>query len=579
MRPRHQGRFGRSRRRGEPKDGRGQAPPLRGGFFGAILLLSGCSQSEAPWFSEEARERGVDFVHHSGFDGRPMMPEMMGGGVALADLDGDGDLDAYLVQSGRVDKTLPEELSANRLYMNRGDGRFDEVEGAAGAGDRGYGMGVAAGDYDNDGDVDLYVTNLGPNVLLQNDGTGSFRDVTAESGVGDPRWSTAANFIDLDLDDDLDLFVVNYINWTPEIERECYVKTFYVTYCGPTAYGVPAMDRLYRNNGDGTFTDVTKAAGIDVAFGNGLGNAAADFNGDGLPDLFVANDGTTNQLWMNLGDLRFSEECLLWSCAMDSDGIEKAGMGVASADIDDDGDTDLLVVNLERQTDSFFRNEGTYFFDATRLVGLGAISMRHTRFGVILADFDNDGRLDLYEANGKIALSGPAEGDGYAEPNTLYRGSIDGDAVRFDEVGPTGGVVPGLVHTSRAAAVGDLDGDGGLDLVVVNRDAPAYVLMNQANRGNWARFRVRTAGGRDAHGATVAATVGARRQSRAVQTSASYLASNDPHVHFGTGEEARVRNVVVRWLGGAEESFGDFGVNEIHELRQGEGSAMNSIES
>ena len=557
----------------------GACPRPSVGLFGALLLWSGCSQSEAPWFSEEAQERGVDFVHHSGFDGRPMMPEMMGGGVALADLDGDGDLDAYLVQSGRVDKTLPAELSANRLYLNRGDGRFDEVQGAAGAGDRGYGMGVTAGDYDNDGDTDLYVTNLGPNVLLRNDGTGSFTDVTAESGVGDPRWSTAASFIDLDLDDDLDLFVVNYINWTPEIERECYVKTFYITYCGPTAYGVPAMDRLYRNNGDGTFTDVTKAAGIDVAFGNGLGNAAADFNGDGLPDLFVANDGTTNQLWMNLGDLRFSEECLLWSCAMDSDGIEKAGMGVASADVDDDGDSDLLVVNLERQTDSFFRNEGSYFFDATRLVGLGATSMRHTRFGVILADFDNDGRLDLYEANGKIALSGPAEGDGYAEPNTLYRGSIVGDAIRFDEIGPTGGVVPGLVHTSRAAAVGDLDGDGGLDLVVINRDAPAYVLMNQADRGNWARFRVRTAGGHDAHGATVTATVGARRMSRHVQPSASYLSSNDPRVHFGVGREDQVKNVVVRWPGGAEEAFGDFAAGETHELRQGEGSAMNRMES
>ena len=539
------------------------------------VSLGGCSGSETAWFSEEAHERGIDFVHHSGFDGRPMMPEMMGGGVALADLDGDGDLDAYLVQSGRVDKTLAAEFSANRLYMNRGNGYFDEVEGAAGAGDRGYGMGVAAGDYDNDGDIDLYVTNLGPNVLLENDGTGSFRDVTAGSGVGDPRWSTAANFVDLDLDDDLDLFVVNYINWTPEIERECFVKTFYVTYCGPTAYGVPAMDRLYRNNGDGTFTDVTRAAGIDVAFGNGLGNVAADFNGDGLADLFVANDGTTNQLWMNAGDLRFEEECVLWSCAMDSDGIEKAGMGVASADVDDDGDSDLLVVNLERQTDSFFRNEGSYFFDATRLIGLGTTSLRHTRFGVALADFDNDGRLDLYEANGKIALSGPAEGDGYAEPNTLYRGSIEGDAIRFDELRPTGGVSPGLVHTSRAVAVGDIDDDGGVDLVVINRDAPAYVLMNRANRGDWARFWVRTASGRDAHGATVSATVGGRRLNRDVQPSASYLASNDPRAHFGVGGESGVRNVVVRWPGGAEEAFGDFRVGNNHELRQGEGLASH----
>ena len=536
------------------------------------MLLVACSQSEPAWFSEEARERGLHFDHHSGFDGRPMMPEMMGGGVALADLDGDGDLDAYLVQSGRVDKTLDPELSANRLYMNRGDGYFDEVEGAAGAADRGYGMGAAAGDYDNDGDIDLYVTNLGPNVLLRNDGTGTFKDVTAESGVGDPRWSTAASFIDLDLDGDLDLFVVNYINWTPEIERECYVKTFYVTYCGPTAYGVPAMDRLYRNNGDGTFTDVTKAAGIDVAFGNGLGNVAADFNADGMADLFVANDGTTNQLWMNAGNLRFEEECVQWSCAMDSDGIEKAGMGVASADVDDDGDSDLLVVNLERQTDSFFRNEGSYFFDATRLVGLGTVSMRHTRFGVALADFDNDGRLDLYEANGKIALSGPAEGDGYAEPNTLYRGSLDDGAIRFAELGPPGGVAPGLVHTSRAVASGDLDDDGGIDLVVINRDAAAYLLMNRADRGNWARFRVRTAHGRDAHGATVSATLGGRRLSRDVQPSASYLASSDPRVHFGVAGESRLQDVVVRWPGGAEEAFGDFAAGQIHELRQGEGS-------
>ena len=542
------------------------------GLCGIVALAWGCTPSETAWFSEEAHERGIDFEHHSGFDGRPMMPEMMGGGVALADLDSDGDLDAYLVQSGRVDKTLAAEFSANRLYMNRGDGHFDEVAGAAGAGDRGYGMGVAAGDYDNDGDIDLYVTNLGPNVLLQNDGTGSFTDVTAESGVGDPRWSTAANFVDLDLDDDLDLFVVNYINWTPEIERECYVKTFYVTYCGPTAYGVPAMDRLYRNNGDGTFTDVTKAAGIDVAFGNGLGNVAADFNADGLADLFVANDGTTNQLWMNAGGLRFKEECVLWSCAMDSDGIEKAGMGVASADVDDDGDSDLLVVNLERQTDSFFRNEGSYFFDATRLIGLGTTSLRHTRFGVALADFDNDGRLDLYEANGKIALSGPAEGDGYAEPNTLYRGSINDGAIRFDELDPTGGVSSGLVHTSRAVASGDIDDDGGIDLVVINRDAPAYVLMNRANRGNWARFRVRTASGRDAHGATVSATVGGRRLSRDVQRSASYLASNDPRVHFGVGTETRLHNVVVRWPGGSEEAFGDLAAGETHDVRQGEGS-------
>ncbi len=539
---------------------------------GVLLLIGGCAPPETTWFSEEAAIRGVDFTHHSGFEGRPMMPEMIGGGAALADLDGDGDLDLYLVQSGRVDRMLPAEQSQNHLYLNRGDGYFHRVEDAAGAGDRGYGMGVAAGDYDNDGDIDLYVTNLGSNVLLQNDGAGQFTDVTAQAGVGDPGWSTAATFLDLDADADLDLFVVNYINWAPEIEQDCYGKAFVATYCGPTAYDVPAMDRLYRNNGDGTFTDITHDAGINVAFGNGLGVVGADFDDDGLTDVFVANDAMVNQLWLNLGNLRFEESCLLWSCAMDSDGIEKAGMGVASADVDNDGDSDLLVVNLHGQSDSFFRNEGTYFSDATRVAGLGAPSMRYTRFGVTLADFDNDGSLDLYEANGNVGLTEPVEdGDGYAEPNVLYRSEIHEGNIQFEEIKPQGGVSPPLIHTSRALAVGDVDEDGGLDLVVVNRDAPAYLLVNRATRGNWVRFRVLTASGRDAHGATVSATVATTRMQRDVQPSASYLASSDPRVHFGLGSEAEARDVVVRWPGGEEEAFGGFSEGATYELLQGSG--------
>ncbi|HAK53470.1 MAG TPA: hypothetical protein DCM54_16445, partial [Gammaproteobacteria bacterium] len=469
-------------------------------LYGLVILVCGCAPSEAPWFTEEANKRGIDFVHHTGYDGRPMMPEMVGGGVALADLDGDSDLDLYLVQSGRVDKTLAPENSANQLYLNKGDGYFEKANDAGGAGDRGYGMGVAAGDYDNDGDIDLYLTNLRGNVLLQNNGEGQFTDVTQAAGEGETSWSIAATFLDLDADDDLDLFVVNYLHWSKSIEQDCYGKAFFITYCGPTVYEAPAMDRLYRNNGDGTFTDITKDAGMNVAFGNGLGTVGADFNRDGLIDIFVANDTLVNQLWINQGDLTFTEECLLWSCAMDSNGIAKAGMGVASADVDDDADPDLLVVNLVRQSDSFFRNEGDYFFDATGRVGIGPISMRYTRFGVTLADFDNDGRLDLYEVNGKVEMQEPAEGDGFAEPNTLLKGSISSEGVRFDEVKPQGGVSPALIHTSRGLAVGDVDDDGGLDVVVTNRDAAPYLLMNTAERGNFVRFRV-LAGSRDAYGA------------------------------------------------------------------------------
>ena len=546
-------------------------------WLAALALLCGaCSPSPAPWFHEEAAVRGVDFTHVSGHVERHLLPEIMAGGVALVDVDGDDDLDLYLVQSGRIG--APGADSANRLYLNRGDGYFDEAGNLGDAADRGYGMGVAAGDYDNDGDTDLYVTNLGANALLRNDGRGRFQDVTSRAGVGDPGWGTAAAFLDLDLDGHLDLFVVNYINWTPAIEQDCSATALHPTYCGPNVYQAPAMDRLYRNNGDGTFTDATHAAGLNVAFGNGLGAVGADFDGDGDTDVFVANDTMLNQLWLNQGDMRFTDGCLLWACAVDEHGIAKAGMGVAAADFDDDGDSDLLVVNLERQSDSLFRNEGTYFVDATRAVGLGAPTMRHTRFGVALADFDNDGLLDLYEANGKVQLSGPAEGDGYAEPNTLFRGARSAGRFRFAEVSSAGRAARGanarataLVHTSRGAAVGDLDADGGLDLVVANRDARPYVLMNRARRGRALQLRVLQRNGRHAIAATVAATVGGRRLRRDVQPAASYLSSSDPSVHFGLGERARARDVAVTWPGGVVEAFGDFAADGRYTLTRGSG--------
>ena len=541
-------------------------------WLAALALLCGaCSPSPSPWFHEEAAVRRVDFTHVSGHVERHLLPEIMGGGVALVDVDGDDDLDLYLVQSGRIG--APGADSANRLYLNRGDGYFDETGNLGDAGDRGYGMGVAAGDYDNDGDTDLYVTNLGANTLLRNDGRGRFQNVTPEAGVGDPGWGTAAAFLDLDLDGHLDLFVVNYINWTPAIEQDCSATALHPTYCGPNVYQAPAMDRLYRNNGDGTFTDATHTAGLNVAFGNGLGAVGADFDGDGDTDVFVANDTMLNQLWLNHGDMRFTDGCLLWGCAVDEHGIAKAGMGVAAADFDDDGDSDLLVVNLERQTDSLFRNEGGYFVDATRSAGLGAPSMRHTRFGVALADFDNDGLLDLYEANGKVQLSAPAAGDGYAEPNTLFRGSRDpSGGFRLVEMRPPEGASPALVHTSRGVAVGDIDGDGGLDLVVANRDASPYVLMNRASLGQWARFRVLSRHGSDVPAAIVAVTVGEARLRRDVQPSASYLASSAPSAHFGLGEYAEARDVAVIWPGGAREAFGDFAAGRTHTLREGDGT-------
>ena len=537
----------------------------------ATGALCACSPSEATapaWFGDEAAERGIDFRHVSGFDGRYLLPEITGSGAALADVDGDGDLDAYIVQSGSLYPGAARH--ADRLYLNRGDGYFEP--GPDGPGAAGYGMGVAAGDYDNDGDVDLYVANVGPNALLRNDGSGRFENMAAAAGVDEPGWGTSAAFLDLDGDGDLDLYLANYIQWRIEAELDCYMAGVR-TYCPPQNYKAAAPDHLFRNNGDGTFTDVSREAGLKLAFGNGFGVVGADFDGNGRTDIFVANDMTVNQLWLNQGDLRFVESALQWGCGVDEYGQAKAGMGVASADIDDDGDADVLVVNLEGQTDSLFLNQGAWFDDATAAFGLGIESRKHTRFGVALADFDNDGTLDLFEANGRVAHAESGQKGLFAEPNMLYRGD---EAGRFEPVEPAGGVFPPLVHTSRGLAVGDVDDDGGLDLLVVNRDAPPYLLMNRVpQRGNWIRFRVLARQGRDAHAATVSATVGATRTHRDVQPASSYLSSNDPRVHFGLGVTEGATDVAVRWPDGKTEAFGDFAGGRTVTLRQGTGAPID----
>ena len=517
-----------------------------------------------PWFTEVAAERGIDFRHRSGFEERYLLPEITGSGAALADLDGDGDMDVYLVQSGSL---ISATDAADRIYFNRGDGHFES--GAPPPDGDGYGMGVAAGDYDNDGDVDLYVTNVGANVLLRNDGHGNFENVAAAAGVADDGWGTSAAFLDLDGDKDLDLFVANYINWSQQAELECYMAGV-PTYCPPQNYKAPAPDRLFRNDGDGTFTDVSRDAGLHLAFGNGFGVVGADYDQDGRTDVFVANDMMVNQLWLNQGELAFAESAMDWGCAVDEAGEAKAGMGVTAADLDDDSDVDVLVVNLQGQTDSLFRNAGGWFEDATAEFGLNLTSRRFTRFGVVLADFDNDGRLDLYQANGAVAHRFLSQQDPFAEPNTLYHATEDG---RFEPTAPAGGVAGAPRHTSRGVALGDVDNDGGMDLLVVNRDAAPYLLLNRApGRGNWIRFRVLTGEGRDAHAATVSAGIGPRRVHRDVQPAASYLSSNDPRVHFGLGESTRVTDVTVSWPGGTRESFGDFTAGSDVELREGEGS-------
>jgi len=530
------------------------------------------SPSTGPaWFEEAAAGRGLDFVHRSGHESRYLLPEIMGGGAALFDMENDGDLDLFIVQSGRL--SAPSGTPAgHRLYRNRGDGSFEDVSAEHGVATiPGYGMGVATGDYDNDGDVDLYVTGYGSNVLLQNDGRGRFADVTRQAGVAAAGWSTSATFLDADADGHLDLFVVRYLDWAPDRERECFSLTGQVDYCAPKNYDAPTTDVLFRNNGNGTFTDVSRPAGLSAAVGNGLGVVADDVNGDGRIDLFVANDATPNHLWINRGGWQFEETAMMSGVAIDQDGAPKAGMGVHAADVDDDGDNDLIVMNLDTESDSFYRNEGRFFVDATTSVGLRVVSRRFTRFGVAMLDFDNDGRLDLYEANGRVGLQSETfDPDPYAEPNLLFRGMATGT---FEEVLPRGGTAAPHIATSRAAAFGDVDNDGGLDIVVVNRDAAPHLLRNiAAARGHWLLLSVKDGQGRDAIGARVSVAAGSRALRRDVRTGYSYLAASDPRVHVGLGDARSVESVTVTWPEGITERFGPFDADRVVEVRRGAGT-------
>ena len=426
-------------------------------------------------------------------------------------------------------------------------------------------MGVAAGDYDNDGDVDLYVTNVGPNVLLVNDGSGTFEDVSVVAGVDDPSFSASATFQDFDRDGFLDLFVANYVNWQRNGEVECYEGGIRA-YCPPERYAAPASNRLYRNNGDGTFTDYSERSGIAKESGHSFGVVSADFNSDGLMDFFVANDRTPNELWINRGNLSFENAAESYGVAADGYGLVKAGMGVATKDYDHDGDFDLLVVNLVGETDTFFRNEGSHFSDVTSKTGLNTSTTRYTRWGVILEDFDNDGKTDLYVANGGVYPSELRSGDIYAERNLLLAGQKEGS---FVEV-PTENLQESqLIHTSRGCAVGDLDNDGGLDLVVVNRDALPYLLHNAIKtRGNWLSFELRNEDGRIALGSTLKYDVSEESRHAMVSRDGSFMSSSDARVHIGLGDQELITNLEVRWPDGRTERLGDFEANQFVVIQQ-----------
>jgi len=541
------------------------------------------ASSSNPAFHEIAAEVGLDFHHVTGAAGEYLMPEIMGSGAALFDYDNDDDLDVYLIQgsplkTGRALLFPPPSgwKAGNRLFRNMlaesGKLRFVDVTEKAGVGHDGYGMGAATGDYDNDGFLDLYVTNVGHNVLFHSNGDGTFADVTSAAGVDDSRWSTSAAFLDYDADGYLDLFVANYVDFTVQGNKRCYAPTGEPDYCTPMAYkAVPS--RLFHNQGNGQFVDVTVASGIGASYGPGLGVLCADFTGDGRTDIYVANDTAANRLWLNQGDGTFKESALESGVAYDTNGRTKAGMGVAAAEVDAKGTIAIVVTNLTREGATLFRGAKGQFEDVTSQYGLSTPTFAFTGFGTQWLDYDNDGRLDLFVANGAVTIVESQRGTPYPyrQRNLLFHD--EGTTQKFRDASDIAGDAFQRLEVGRGAAVGDIDNDGAVDILVTNNNGPVRLLHNIGSQQHWLEVRLE---GVRSNRFGIGARVGVLRDGeepvwRRVHTDSSYLSASDVRVHFGLGKRASVQGVMVDWPDSSKERWDTVQADKLVVLRQGTG--------
>jgi enediyne biosynthesis protein E4 len=522
-------------------------------------------------FTDITSSAGITFKHVASPDKRYIV-ESMSGGVAMFDYDNDGDLDIYLVNSLTVDMVKSKTKTKSALYRNDGDGKFTDVSEKAGVSDIGWGMGVAVGDYNNDGFEDLYVTCLGPNHLLKNNGNGTFTDVTEKAGVGDPRWSTGASFFDYDRDGYLDLFVANYVDFDlnnlPEFGqgKSCQYKSIPVQ-CGPRGLK-GAGDTLYHNNGDGTFTDVSKQAGVSDPNGfYGLGVITSDFDDDGLIDIFVANDSTPNFHYRNQGNGTFKEIGFLAGDAVNENGSEQGSMGVTVGDYDHDGKLDLFVTNFDDEYNVLYHNNGhNSFTDVSYAAKVAAVSLPYVGWGTKFFDYDNDGWVDIFVANGHVYPQLPS----YRQRRLLHRNNHDGT---FTEVSAQFGAMLTENRASRGVAFGDIDNDGDVDLLIADLDGPPQLLRNDGGNTNNS-ILIKTVGvksNRSGIGARVKVVAGDLIQLDEVRSGDSYISQSDLRLHFGLEKRTKVDLIEVRWPSGLVDRITGVGVNKIVTIKEGQG--------
>jgi hypothetical protein len=517
-------------------------------------------------FEDIARKAGLNFVLRNGAIGEFHQPELMLGGVAVLDYNNDGWMDIFFTNGAAMPslkKTGPEY--SNRLFRNNGDGTFADVTEKAGVAGEGYSMGVAIADYDNDGYPDVFVTGVDRNILYHNRGDGTFEDVTCKAHLDgvDPHygklWSVSAAWVDVDNDGWLDLVVTNYVQWDPKLEPRCGTPQKPL-YCDPGAYhGTPIQ--LFRNNHDGTFTDITDSSGLGAHIGKGMGVAIADYDGDGLMDIFVANDSVPNFLFHNLGHGKFEEVGMLAGVALDDNGRPVASMGADFRDFDNDGRPDLIFTAMINDTYPLFRNTGgsPAFEDDTAPSGLAVVTRMLTGWGIGLYDFDNDGFKDILAANSHFPGLDQYLGTATALPNSLFRNLGDG---RFEDVSKTAGVDVQLAGQYRGVAFADFDNDGRLDAVVSNVNGPARLLHNvTSNAGHWLALKlIGTRSNRDGIGAKVAVILpSGRKLYNHCTTSVGYASSSEALVRFGLGAEAGAQSIQIQWPSGK--------IQELHNVK------------